>query len=36
MVVTKSAAGKVSTRTVIPVRFAMLEIADEGRAHAVS
>ena len=36
MLVEKSAAGKVSTRSVIPVRFAMLELADEGRPHAVS
>ena len=36
MVVTKSATGKVSTRGVIPVRFAMLEVADEGRVHRVS
>ncbi len=36
MVVAKDAAGKVSTRTVMPVRFAMLEAADEGHAHRVS
>lgn len=36
MVVTKDAAGKVSTRGVMPVRFAMLEAADEGRMHRVS
>jgi protein-L-isoaspartate(D-aspartate) O-methyltransferase len=36
MVVTKDAAGKTSTRGVMPVRFAMLEAADEGRVHRVS
>ncbi len=36
MVVTKDAAGKVSTRGVMPVRFAMLEAADEGRVHRAS
>ena len=36
MVVTKDATGKVSTRSVMPVRFAMLEVADEGRVHRVS
>jgi|SRR5688572_24156461 len=36
MLVEKDAAGKISTRTVIPVRFAMLEAADEGRVHRVS
>lgn len=36
MVVMKDAAGKVSTRGVMPVRFAMLEAADEGRVHRVS
>lgn len=36
MLVTKDASGKVSTRSVIPVRFAMLEAADEGRVHRVS
>jgi protein-L-isoaspartate(D-aspartate) O-methyltransferase len=36
MVVTRDAAGKVSTRCVMPVRFAMLEAADEGRVHRVS
>jgi protein-L-isoaspartate(D-aspartate) O-methyltransferase len=36
MLVEKDAAGKVSTRSVIPVRFAMLEAADEGRVHRVS
>ncbi len=35
-VVTKDAAGKVATRGVMPVRFAMLEAADEGRVHRVS
>ena len=36
MVVTKDPAGKVSTRSVMPVRFAMLEAADEGRVHRAS
>jgi protein-L-isoaspartate(D-aspartate) O-methyltransferase len=36
MVVTKDSAGKTSTRGVMPVRFAMLEAADEGRVHRVS
>lgn len=36
MVVTKDASGKTSTRGVMPVRFAMLEVADEGRVHRVS
>ena len=36
MLVEKDAGGKVSTRSVIPVRFAMLEAADEGRVHRVS
>jgi protein-L-isoaspartate(D-aspartate) O-methyltransferase len=36
MVVTKDSAGKTSTRGVMPVRFAMLEVADEGRVHRVS
>ena len=36
MVVEKGADGKVSTRNVLPVRFAMLEAADEGRVHRVS
>jgi protein-L-isoaspartate(D-aspartate) O-methyltransferase len=36
MAVTKDAAGKTSTRGVMPVRFAMLEAADEGRVHRVS
>ncbi len=36
MVVTKDAASKTSTRGVMPVRFAMLEAADEGRVHRVS
>jgi protein-L-isoaspartate(D-aspartate) O-methyltransferase len=36
MLVEKGAGGKVATRSVIPVRFAMLEVADEGRAHRVS
>jgi len=36
MLVEKSAAGKISTRNVMPVRFAMLELADEGRMHRVS
>ena len=36
MLVAKDAGGKVSTRTVITVRFAMLEAADEGRVHRVS
>jgi protein-L-isoaspartate(D-aspartate) O-methyltransferase len=36
MVVMKDASGKTSTRGVMPVRFAMLEAADEGRVHRVS
>lgn len=36
MVVTKNAAGKTSIRGVMPVRFAMLEAADEGRVHRAS
>lgn len=36
MLVEKSAAGKVSTRNVMPVRFAMLELSDEGRPRAMS
>ena len=36
MVVEKAAGGKVSTHNVLPVRFAMLEAADEGRVHRVS
>jgi protein-L-isoaspartate(D-aspartate) O-methyltransferase len=36
MLVEKDATGKTSTRSVIPVRFAMLEAADEGRVHRVS
>ncbi len=36
MVVTKDGAGKVATRAIMPVRFAMLEAADEGRVHRVS
>ncbi len=36
MVVTKDGAGKVATRGIMPVRFAMLEAADEGRVHRVS
>lgn len=36
MVVTKDPSGKTSTRGVMPVRFAMLEAADEGRVHRVS
>jgi protein-L-isoaspartate(D-aspartate) O-methyltransferase len=34
--VEKSAAGKVSTRGVMPVRFAMIETADEERLHRIS
>lgn len=36
MLVEKSTAGKVSTRGIIPVRFAMLELADDGRPSVVS
>jgi protein-L-isoaspartate(D-aspartate) O-methyltransferase len=36
MLLGKSAAGKVATRNVLPVRFAMLEIADEERPRAMS
>ena len=36
MLVEKADGGKVATRSVIPVRFAMLEVADEGRTHRVS
>jgi protein-L-isoaspartate(D-aspartate) O-methyltransferase len=36
MVVEKDAAGKVSTRSVLPVRFAMLEVASDERPRVVS
>ena len=36
MLVEKSETGKVSTRSVLPVRFAMLEVPDDGRVQVAS